>query len=340
MRWIVLCVAISVPSLLQAQEDTLSYAQQLEQLEMELDSLSIFSLFDSVLNVQRKSEMSARFVYTSGRLSAGRDFNLNQKGYSPGISYYHKSGAYLDFTSFFDNNSVPALTQSILHGGYMWLPSSKWVINPYVERTFNHQTIGYTLNQSIGAGVTYDFKLAEIGVDYALLWGKDIGHRLIPNVSKTIRWNNAPFVKTLNFYPGISLMAGTTTIFNYTYSDDQVDQYLTKVKTLTDEVIIYLRRTGQISTQQAIELREARRLLNSDDPELTQALKDLINILKEGSSFELLSVNFTLPVSFSIKQTSFIFSYSYSIPQKLSGEDFGVDPTGFFSFSVSRRITW
>lgn len=340
MRWIVLCLALAVPSLLKAQEDTLSYAQQLEQLEMELDSLSIFSLFDSVLSIQRKSEMAVRFGYTSSRLSAGRDFNLNQKGYSPGISYYHKSGAYLDFTSFFDNNSTPALTQSILHGGYIWLPSSRWVVNPYIEKTFNHQDFGNTLNQSIGTGLTYDFKVAEIGLDYALLWGKDIGHRFIPNLSKTIRLKNVPVVKTLNFYPGISLMAGTTTIFNYAYSEDQVDNYLLDVRTLTDEEIIYLRRTGQISTQQAIQLRLTRRLLNSDDPEVIQAVKDLINTLEEDSSFELLSVNFTLPVSFSIKQTSFIFSYSYSIPQKLPGEDFGVDPTGFFSFSISRRITW
>ncbi len=323
-----------------AQTEELSLEEQLAQLELDLDSLTIFNLIDSILTTPAKSEFGVRLGYSSSRLSAGRDFNLNQQGYMPAFSYYHKSGAYADWTTYFDNQSESAINLSILHLGYMYLPNSKWMINPYVERTFNHQATTNELNQSIGAGVTRDFKIVELSLDYAFLWGKSTGHRLLPGLTKSFSLKNVPLVKELRLYPNISLMAGTTTIFNYLYSDDQIENYLREIQYLSDDEIRALRVSGQITTEQARNLVLTRRLLNSDDPDAIDLVKDWLNILEEDAAFALLSINFSLPVSFDIQRTFVMMSYSYSIPQRLPGEDLGLDPSGFFSLTVSRRFTF
>jgi hypothetical protein len=340
MRRILLAIGIFMHVSCWAQQDTLSIEEQLLQLELELDSASLFGFLDSLIALPTpKSEMSARLGYSSSRLSAGRDFNQQQKGITTGLSYYHKSGFYSDFSTFFDGQYSPAAYQSILHGGFMWLPNKKWMFNPYLERTFNHQFSSNLFN-SIGTTISYDFKLFETSFDYAFLWGRDTGHRIIPSISRKIRIKNVPLVNTLTFYPSVTLMSGTTTIFTYQYSTAEIDTYLLKIQSLTDDEIRYLRVSGQITTSQAIQLRATRRLLLEGTVEDRAFLKELLNSLEEGSAFALLSYSFSLPMTFSVGKTSFMISYSYSFPQRAQGEDLDLDPTGYVNFTVRQRIIW
>jgi hypothetical protein len=323
-----------------AQQDSLSIEQQLLQLELELDSASLFDFLDSLLAIPvTKSEVGIRMGYSSSRLSAGRDFNQQQKGLTPGVSYYHKSGLYADLSTFFDGQYSPAAYQSILHGGFMWLPNRKWVVNPYLERTFNHQ-YSSDLFYSLGTSISYDFKLFETSIDYAFLWGNDTGHRIIPSLSKKIRFNNVPLVKTLTLYPSISLMSGTTTIFNYQYSSSQIDDYLLEIQSLSDDEIRFLRISGRITTEQAIQLRVTRRLLLEGDNTDKAFLKDLLNTLEEDKAFALLSYTISLPASFTFGRTNVMISYSYSFPQRVPGEDLDLDPTGYINLTLRQRITW
>lgn len=345
IKWISYILLIGTGLVGRAQDSELSFEEQLAQLDLEMDSLSIFSFLDSLLNAtELKSEIGIRLGYTSSRLTAGRDFNTQQKGFSPGISYFHKSGAYVDFTSFFDNQSDPALNQSTLHAGYLWIPHQKWTINPYIEKTFNNQDFEYDLTQSLGSNVSYDFKLVEVSLDYSFLWGKKTGQRFIGSLNKKIVLTNVPLVDKLTFYPTISTIAGTADIFSYLYSSLQLN--LLEIQHLTDDEIRTLRVNGKITTEEAIQLRVARRLLNEGTDLDRASAISLINgsnlsSLQTNNTFALLSYSFSLPISFNISpKTSVMLSYSYSVPLKLPGEDLGVDPTGFFSFSMSRRITW
>lgn len=323
-----------------SQQDTLSIEQQLMQLELEMDSISLFGFLDSLIAApSQKSELSMRIGYSTSRLTAGRDFNLEQKGLTPGLSYYHKSGFYADFSTFFDAPEFPKAYQSILHSGFMWLPNNRWVLNPYVERTFNHQ-FKSDLYYSIGGMTSYNFKVLEASLDYAFLWGKDTGHRIIPSLSRKIKINNVPIVKTLSLYPSISMMSGTTTIFNYQYSTEEVDSYLLQIQSLTDDEIRFLRVSGQISTAQAIQLRATRRLLLEGTEEDRAFLKELLNTLEEDKAFAFLSYSISLPVSFTVGKTGVTISYSYSFPQRVPGEDLDLDPNGYLNFTVRQRITW
>ncbi|MCP4456665.1 MAG: hypothetical protein GY816_01355 [Cytophagales bacterium] len=287
-----------------------------------------------------KSEIGLRIGFSSS-LKASRDFNTEQKGLSSGISYYHKSGVYADFTSFFDNQSSPASNQSILRLSYLWIPHKKWTINPYAEKTFNNLDIEYDLTQSIGTNVNYDFKVAQVGMDYSLLWGTKTGHRFIGSLNKRIELKNVPLVNKLTLYPTFSAITGTTDIFPYQYSSTQVDNYLLRLQYLTDDEIRALRVSGKITTEQAIRLRITRNLLNAGGGGDRYFFVGVLNTLEEDNIFSLLSYSFSLPLSFNVgSKTSVLLGYSYSIPIKLPDEDLGVDPTGFFSFSLSRIITW
>jgi len=341
MRWTIL-VLLLLPKSLIGQTSSPSIEEQLLALELELDSISLFSFLDSLLLAPRPaSEINVRLGYSSSRLSAGRDFNLEQKGYTTGLAYYHSSGLYTDFSTFYDMRLSPAAYISMWHLGYFWLPNLKWSINPYYEHTFNHQNLSNDLSNSLGTSVTRTTKWADVGMDYAFLWGKQhVGHRVIPSVSKKFRLKHVPWVKSVTFYPSISLTAGTTGIFTYLYSSEQIDTYLLRIQELTDDEIRLLVVSGRITTAEAIQLRITRRLLNEGSEADREYLKELLNTLVEEDAFALLSYTISLPVTITINKTMVQLSYSYAIPQPLPGEDLGVDPSGFFNISINQRLTW
>ena len=117
---IVWLLSYSTSSFSQESQE-LSYAEQLLALEEELDSLSIFNLLDSVLllSAVQKSELNVRVGLTSSVTSAGRDYNIDQTGYSAGLSYFHKSGGYLDLAGYYNTNVEPSYNPTILSAGYL-----------------------------------------------------------------------------------------------------------------------------------------------------------------------------------------------------------------------------
>ncbi len=65
--------------------------------DMESDTLSLLDLIDSLIALDFSvNTLSFRAGYTSSILNAGRDYGFKQYGFSSGISYYHKSGVYVD----------------------------------------------------------------------------------------------------------------------------------------------------------------------------------------------------------------------------------------------------
>lgn len=340
VRWTMLVIWL-MPFSLVGQSPTPSVEEQLLALELEMDSLSLFSFLDSLLLAPKpSSEINIRLGYSSSRLTAGRDFNLEQKGYTTGLAYYHSSGIYTDFNTFYDMNYSPAAYLSMWQVGYFWLPNLMWSINPYYEHTFNHQNLSNDLSNSIGSSVTRSTKWADFGVDYAFLWGQKTGHRFIPSISRKFRWKNIPLIQAITFYPSLSLTTGTTSIFTYLYSTEQIDKYLFRIQQLTDDEIRLLVLNGRITTAEAIQLRITRRLLNEGTEADRAYLHELLNTLVEEDAFALLSYTVSLPVTITINKTNIQISYSYAIPQPLQGEDLGVDPSGFFNISVNQRLTW
>ncbi len=86
----------------------LLYAQDADSLKnkngsaMSLsDTLSVIRLIDSLMVLFEQEEQSVlhfRLNYNSNVMAAGRTLGIDQFGLAPGITWYHKTGLFLDAT--------------------------------------------------------------------------------------------------------------------------------------------------------------------------------------------------------------------------------------------------
>ena len=135
---VILTISATIPGY---GQESLSYADQLKQLEEELDSLSIFNLLDSILllDTSPTSEFNVRLGYTSSVTSAGRDYNINQSGSIQGLSFYHKSGLYADLSGYWNSGVTPSYNPIVISGGYLGSFSRKLSYSLDYEHWFYHK---------------------------------------------------------------------------------------------------------------------------------------------------------------------------------------------------------
>jgi hypothetical protein len=354
-----LLLCILIPS---SSQDTLSYAEQLRAIELEMDSLSIFNLIDSLfsMDVAPKSELNVRFGFSSSVTSAGRDYDLNQAGLSPGIAYYHKSGLYGDLSGFWNSGLTPKYNPTILSVGYLGLTSKKWSYSFDYEKWYYNpkDSSENPLTNSLGVSTSYDFKVGYASLDYSLLFGQETAHRIIGNVSGKIKLGKWWIFKNINLYPSANIMIGNGSITTQMITREQVQenekkqiQLLINFSELTDreriKVSLAIKNSfnnGRITEQKKDQLLG----ILAASGELTQEQKDdLSSIIVDGykiedyideEGFGLLNYSFTLPLSLSTGRLNILLSYTYSIPVKLPGDSFSVKPIGYFGASLSYRI--
>jgi len=346
-----------------AQESNLSYAEQLLALEMEMDSLSIFNFLDSVLlqNNMQSNQLSVRVGMTSSVTSAGRDYNINQTGYSAGFSYFHKSGGYLDLSGYWNSDVTPTYNPTILSGGYLGTFSPKWSYSLDYEHWFFNpkDSSENALTNSFGTSVSYDFKKGYLGVDYSFLFGQETSHRLIGSLTGTIKIGEWGPFKYISVFPTASIMAGNGNVTTLRITTEQV----------SDEFRFTVARFNQLSELSDAQREQLKRYIASND-QIPRARKNRLltlitlfedidptddelaelNLLVEngveseefvdGEEFGILNYSFSLPISLSTDRFSILLSYTYSIPIQLSSEIFEVEPLGYFGASISYRIPY
>ena len=346
-----------------AQDSELSYAEQLLALEQEMDSLSIFNLLDSVLlqNDVQNSILNLRFGMTSSVTSAGRDYNINQTGYSAGLSYFHKSGAYLDLSGYWNTNVTPSYNPTILSGGYLGSLSSKWNYSlDYEHWFFNPRDSSENdLTNSFGTSLSYDFNKGYISLDYSYLFGNKTSHRFIGSLTGTIKLGKWGKFKDVNLFPTASIMAGNGNVTTLRITTEQVtDEFRTtvegfnKLSELTDAQREQLRRfiinNEKIPRQRKNRLLTVIALYEEIDP-TPEELAELNLIVENGveqeefvdsEEFGILNYSFSIPLSLSSNRISILLSYTYSVPIQLSSEIFKVEPLGYFGASISYRIPY
>lgn len=346
-----------------AQEtDNLSYADQLAALEAEMDSMSIFNLIDSLFNSDfaAGSELNIRFGITSSVTSAGRDYDLNQTGFSPGISYYHKSGFYSDLSGYWNSGVEPSYNPTIISAGYLGSIGEKWGYSfDYEKWFFNpNDSSDNPLRNSLGTSVSYDFKFGYASIDYSILFGSETAHRIIGNLSGNIRFGKWWIFKDVNMYPSVNIVYGNNSITQLRITQEQLtnqqrEQFerLIQFSELTDRQRFQLLgainrafENGQITEARRNELyillNQSRELTEADVQQLQGFIDNGVETqdFTDGNAFGLMNYSFTLPISLSTERWNFMFSYTYSIPVQLPGEFFSVDPIGYFGASISYRI--
>jgi len=294
------------------QADSLLNNTSLSELDAMLsleDSLSIFTMIDSLIKLteaESKSSLAVRLGYNSNAASNNRTLGINQFGLSPGLSYYHKSGAYLDASGYWSTEYDPSYYLSILSAGYIGIISKRWsFLGEYSRYLYSDlgDDVVISYKNSVGVSNFFDVKPFTFRLDYTLLFGEKAAHRLLPGVMLNLEKRNLGKINRILFYPSFNLLMGSEKVGTNKfapYSD------------LLRRVILNRNRPA------------------SDQLPLTYELEENI--------FGIMNYSFTAPVSISIKNWNFLLSYTYNIPKSLPNEDLQLSNSGYLSASVTRYI--
>lgn len=336
-------------------QNSLSIEEQLARLEQEMDSLSIFFLLDSILNepLERYSELNPRISYNSNVLSLGRNYGLDQHGISPGVSFYHKSGIYADYTGFWSNNLDPRYSLSVASIGYLGSFNMNWSYSTSYERWVYHNggaedTVN-PLKNSLGGSLSYNTAIGYASIDYSYLFGTNGGaHRLIGSLTGTINLGSWWLFDRITILPSYSTYFGNQEIivrFDGDLLEElRLNEYLRQnfdtktLESLLSEAelqqieMIRQRSNGSPSGFQRLRILD----IYLSNPDVLNYLYDLLD--EEINQYGFMNHSFSLPIMMTIRNFSFMVNYTYSIPVKLQGEEIKPNPVGYFGASISYRI--
>lgn len=341
-----LILCLLCPLISKAQEK--SYAEQFEQLMAEMDSLSIFNLLDSTLNAatSRYSELNIRAAYSSNVAVAGRNYGINQHGFAPGVTYYHKSGLFGDVTGYWNSAYDPAYNLTMLSAGYFGTVGNFSYIPSY-ERWIYTDDSSASLFNSLGLSLSQNIKFLRASVDYSFLFGSETAHRLILSGSGYVSFKDVWFFDAISLMPSIGVLYGNDEVTTIRFSDENA------VK-LTIESLYPITKLPE--ADQRLFLRNL--LLNTDfrrsrililyqnlenygtilSPETIARYEANVLTNKTNNVFGLMNWNFSIPIFFTIDQFNISLSYSYNIPQSLPGEVISFDPISYLGASVTYRV--
>jgi hypothetical protein len=302
---IILVSVCSVPARSQQADSLLlsdPYIAELDSLIASGDT-GFLSLIDSLINVpvpKLKSQLVMRLGYNSNVVAASRTLGFNQFGMAPGISYYHKSGLYADYTGYWSEEYDPQYYLTVLSGGYMASPKLWWsVIAEYNRYLYSglgeDEYIAY--KNSAGMSNFFDIKWVTLRLDYQLFFGDKIAHRINPSVMLNFEKTKLGRVNRLAFYPTASIL----------YGSEQITELVPFARTYLG--IIYRIRRG-------LDLYYE----------------------KETTHLGILNYSFSAPLSITIKNWTFLVNYTYNIPKALPNEPIRLESSGYISASVSKRI--
>lgn len=344
-------VITSNPLLSQENEKETS----LEELYRELDSLfaneaipdDLFSLVDSLLalDTAKYSTLTLRVGYVSNIVSAGRNFDFDQYGFSPGATYYHHSGIFGGVTGYWSNEYDPRYYLNNLTVGYMPTIKKDWAVSVNHDfYLFNDSLESHSFNKSVQTAVYYQREWADLGVDYAFLYGNDAAHRITARANGRIKIKPSGIIEAITLMPGASFQWGNANVF-----------YLRQPRTAVTD----LYKIVKGNDFPRLTLRNYRRLtyLLENDRQLAAAYflrergytnEQISTTIQsyyagefiEEDTFGFMNYSFSLPVSVTSGRWNLLLSYTYNIPVALPGEDFEYPANGYFSTALSYLIYW
>ena len=274
------------------------------------DSLEIFELIDSLLRmdpVKETSQMAIRLGYNSNVIADNRTLNISQFGLAPGISYYHKTGIYADYTAYWSQEYNPNLYLSVASTGYLHT-FAKWysLLGEYSHYFYNQasdSTLSVPYTNNIGISNYVEFKPLVLRLDYYLYFGEKTAHRIMPSVGVNLVKRKWAGFDRISFYPNVSVLFGTE----------------------------------QISTNEIYPDLLARILYNRTHP---FSAKKPYYYERRHTEFGIMNYILSVPITFSKKDWTFLLSYNYNVPKALPGEDLSLQNSGYLSFSITRYFNF
>jgi len=288
-------------------KDSLSL-KDLDNLFTHKDSLDIFELIDSLLKLEPEkgpSQLSLRLGYNSNIVSDNRTFNIAQFGLAPGISYYHKSGAYADVSTYWSQEYQPNLYLSVGSAGYIYTAKKFYTLLAEYSHYFYNQSADSTISapytNNLGISNYMEFKPVVIRLDYYFYFGDKVAHRIMPNVGVNLVKRKWLGFDRISFYPNTGMLFGSEEITTYVLYPNLLARYIYNL-THTPKMPLYYENNN--------------------------------------TAFGVMNYSFSAPITLIKKDWVFLINYTYNLPQALPGEDLSLQNCGYLSFSISRYITF
>lgn len=272
------------------------------------DSLGIFDLIDSLLKMEPlkgTSMIGVRLGYNSNIIADNRTFNVSQFGLAPGVSYYHKSGLYSDFSAYYSREYDPNFYLSIGSAGYL-KTVTKWysLLTEYSHYFYNQpkdSTVSVPYTDHVGLSNYFQVKRAILRLDYYFYFGDKTAHRIMPSLGVNLMKRKWGGMDRISFYPTFNVLFGTEEIITYELYPDFLARYLYNRTNTPKKPLVYQRK---------------------------------------HTEFGVMNYSISTPISITKKDWTFLISYTYNIPKALPGENLSLQSSGYLSFSITRYFSF
>lgn len=302
-RW--LMVVLMVASWEVSAQDASPFLSDVDSLLTFNDSLSIFNLIDSLLQLEDQSGslLSLRIGYNSNVLSTGRTLGIENFGLAPGISYYHRSGFYADVTGYWSKDFDPEYYLTVATLGYMRDFSKHVSIMGGYDRYFytiadEDSYIPYKNTLSVTPLV--EFRPVMFSVNYSFYFGDAQAHRIMPGLSFIFEKKKWIGIDRISLNPGFYALFGNETFTSIEYVPPK-------------------------NLQEAIQNRRKYGTRYKIVETTTKVFGEM-------------NYAISVPLSVTHKNWNFMFTYSYSIPKPLPGETLTLSESSYLSASLSYFI--
>jgi hypothetical protein len=282
-------------------QDADSLSVNTSQLLSAEDSLSIFSLIDSLLHLEDAagSQFALRISYNSNVLSAGRTLGIQNFGLAPGVSYYHKSGLYADLSGYWSKDFDPSYYLTVASVGYMHDLSDRFSIMAGYDRYFYNmagQDSYIPYKNTLSVTPIMDFKPLSISANYAFYFGDQYAHRIMPGLSLTLEKRRLWNIDRVAFLPSVFALMGNEVITKIEFVPPKT------FREAVDNVRTYGTRFSVVEVSTNV--------------------------------FGMMNYAFSAPLSITHRQWMFTFSWTYNIPKALPGETLTLSESTYLSGSL------
>ncbi len=276
------------------------------------DSLQIFDLLDSLLKTdpglfarKDRSQLAIRLGYNSNITADNRTFNVEQFGLAPGVSYYHKSGAYADVSTYWSNEYNPSFYLTVASIGYLHTFTKHYsILSEYSHYFYNQpsdSTVSVPYTNNFGISNYFEFKPVVMRLDYYFYFGDRTAHRVMPSLGLNLMKRNWLGFDRIMFFPSIAVLFGSELVTEYALYPNP---YLR---------VLYNR---------------------------THVRKVPLYYEINHTEFGVMNYGFSMPITFTEKNWTFLLSYTYNIPKSLPGETLTLENSGYLSFSITRYFNF
>ena len=286
-----------------------------------MDSLSIFLMIDSLLNDPSIQFSTAFFSvnYTQESIQATSDNPLSRNsGFTPSISYFHKTGISLGISSNWMSDFNPkwnrinlgiGLTKNFMKGLSYSIEYERSLFPAKLDTT---DTPFEQFDHSLGCGLFFNKRNFTASFSYSLWHGDGYLHRILPRINYEFHINDLPIVKKLTLNSSVSAIFGDDIIYIDNHSFDEEAYKILNTLThrrLENEFPIWYDR---LSTQQ---IESSRRF------ETVQSILEERLEYDPSISYSTLDQHFnallflpSISLQFYVKDVFTSISYSLSMP--------------------------